>query len=158
MGCAFAICLEKKQKREREAVQLQLQMHTTATDVRGTGAGAGSATYTTSPLQRVGSARPLSLTERLQDPQAAQPARTPLLLLLICALFSFAHTFSHFTHFHTLFQTLCLRSGLPNVVGFFQSGGLLKIWGVHILFFHSHTLPTEKHIANSFILSAPSHM
>ncbi|TPP64165.1 Cell polarity protein, partial [Fasciola gigantica] len=50
VGCAFAICLEKKQKRERDALQLA------SSDDRG--------------LTRVGSFRPASLAERLIDPQS----------------------------------------------------------------------------------------
>uniref|UniRef100_A0A5K3EYU0 PID domain-containing protein n=1 Tax=Mesocestoides corti TaxID=53468 RepID=A0A5K3EYU0_MESCO len=52
VGCAFAICLEKKQKRERDAVQ---------------------ATYTNddSTFIRMSSFRQTSLSERLLDPQSA---------------------------------------------------------------------------------------
>ncbi|CAL8074224.1 unnamed protein product [Calicophoron daubneyi] len=50
VGCAFAICLEKKQKRERDALQLA------ASDDR--------------TFVRVGSFRPASLAERLIDPQS----------------------------------------------------------------------------------------
>lgn len=52
VGCAFAICLEKKQKRERDALQLS------STDER-------------SSFSRVGSFRPVPLAERLLDPQSA---------------------------------------------------------------------------------------
>ncbi|CAH8501062.1 unnamed protein product [Heterobilharzia americana] len=51
VGCAFAICLEKKQKRERDALQLE------ASDERPT-------------FARVGSFRPATLAERLLDPQS----------------------------------------------------------------------------------------
>ncbi|KAF6778923.1 hypothetical protein AHF37_01844 [Paragonimus kellicotti] len=50
VGCAFAICLEKKQKRERDAVQL------TSMEERA--------------FARVGSFRPATLVERLIDPQS----------------------------------------------------------------------------------------
>ncbi|KAF5394527.1 Phosphotyrosine interaction domain protein [Paragonimus heterotremus] len=50
VGCAFAICLEKKQKRERDAVQL------TSVEERA--------------FARVGSFRPATLVERLIDPQS----------------------------------------------------------------------------------------
>ncbi|KAH8861362.1 Protein numb [Schistosoma japonicum] len=51
VGCAFAICLEKKQRRERDALQLE------ASDDR--------------PIfTRVGSFRPATLAERLLDPQS----------------------------------------------------------------------------------------
>lgn len=51
VGCAFAICLEKKQRRERDALQLE------ASDDRPT-------------FARVGSFRPATLAERLLDPQS----------------------------------------------------------------------------------------
>ncbi|CAH8606559.1 unnamed protein product [Dicrocoelium dendriticum] len=51
VGCAFAICLEKKQKRERDALQLAASEDRT--------------------FARVGSFRPASLAERLIDPQSA---------------------------------------------------------------------------------------
>ncbi|KER32600.1 hypothetical protein T265_01290 [Opisthorchis viverrini] len=51
VGCAFAICLEKKQKRERDALQL--------------------ATSDDRSFTRIGSFRPASLAERLIDPQSA---------------------------------------------------------------------------------------
>ena len=58
VGCAFAICLEKKLKREREAAQLQAQ----ASESPGT-------------FTRASSMRVFSIAERLQDPQALKPSR-----------------------------------------------------------------------------------
>ena len=51
VGCAFAICLEKKQKREKEAVSVQF-------NDKGTS------------FARTGSFRQATLTERLADPQS----------------------------------------------------------------------------------------
>ena len=51
VGCAFAICLEKKQKRERETVSVTF-------NDKGT-------TFT-----RMGSFRQATLTERMADPQS----------------------------------------------------------------------------------------
>ena len=55
VGCAFAICLEKKQQREKEKVSV------TFTD-NGTS------------FTRLGSFRQASVTERLADPQSAMVA------------------------------------------------------------------------------------
>lgn len=52
MGCAFAICLEKKQKREKDSV-------TVTFNDKGTS------------FTRMGSFRQATLTERLADPQSA---------------------------------------------------------------------------------------
>ncbi len=51
VGCAFAICLEKKQKREKDAVSVQF-------NDKGTS------------FARTGSFRQATLTERLADPQS----------------------------------------------------------------------------------------
>lgn len=51
VGCAFAICLEKKQKREKDAVQVTFNAEGTS-------------------FTRTGSFRPATLTERLADPQS----------------------------------------------------------------------------------------
>lgn len=52
VGCAFAVCLERKQKREREAVQVTYSDDRTA-------------------FTRIGSFRQTTLIERMIDPQAA---------------------------------------------------------------------------------------
>ena len=52
VGCAFAICLEKKQKRERETVSVTF-------NDKGTS------------FTRMGSFRQTTLTERMADPQSA---------------------------------------------------------------------------------------
>ena len=52
VGCAFAICLEKKQKREKDSV-------TVTFNDKGTS------------FTRMGSFRQATLTERLADPQSA---------------------------------------------------------------------------------------
>lgn len=51
VGCAFAICLEKKQKREKDAVEVTFNTEGTS-------------------FTRNGSFRPATLTERLADPQS----------------------------------------------------------------------------------------
>lgn len=59
VGCAFAICLEKKQKRDREhSVTMQFDNKT-------------------STFTRNGSFRQSTITERLKDPQIAKPAEPP---------------------------------------------------------------------------------
>ena len=52
VGCAFAICLEKKQKREKESVSVTYNDKGTA-------------------FTRMGSFRQTTLTERMADPQSA---------------------------------------------------------------------------------------
>lgn len=51
MGCAFAICLEKKVQREKESVEVTFNTEGTS-------------------FTRTGSFRPATLTERLADPQS----------------------------------------------------------------------------------------
>jgi len=59
VGCAFAVCLEKKQKRDRDlAVSMQFDTKT-------------------STFTRNGSFRQSTITERLTDPQVAKPAAPP---------------------------------------------------------------------------------
>ncbi|XP_035206269.1 protein numb-like isoform X2 [Stegodyphus dumicola] len=58
VGCAFAVCLERKQKRDKEAVTVNYDPQ--------------NATFT-----RTGSFRQGSLTERLQDPQDCKVADPP---------------------------------------------------------------------------------
>lgn len=53
VGCAFNICLERKQKRDKESV---------------------SAILDANNFTRTGSFRQSSITERLQDPQVAKPS------------------------------------------------------------------------------------
>ncbi len=55
MGCAFALCLERKQQRDKEC--------TVAMTFDAQGA-----------FTRLGSFRAASLTERIQDPQEVKPA------------------------------------------------------------------------------------
>ncbi len=55
VGCAFAVCLERKQKRDKESVTMNFDPKT-------------------SSFTRTGSFRQSSLTERMQDPQVAKPA------------------------------------------------------------------------------------
>jgi len=57
VGCAFTICLERKQQRDREKAALA-----------GVGRGSGRLGAAT---QRTGSFRQTSLAERLTDPQSA---------------------------------------------------------------------------------------
>ena len=66
VGCAFAVCLEKKQKRDREH-----QNQIAATNQQA----CTSSTRTTSstPFQRNSSFRQSSILERLKDPQVAKP-------------------------------------------------------------------------------------
>ena len=63
VGCAFAICLEKKQKREKEAVSVQF-------NDKGTS------------FARTGSFRQATLTERLADPQSVIAAGRPNIKVL----------------------------------------------------------------------------
>lgn len=58
VGCAFAVCLEKKQKRDKESVVLSFDPNT-------------------STFTRTGSFRQSSLTERMQDPQDCKPSEPP---------------------------------------------------------------------------------
>ncbi|XP_022250212.1 protein numb-like isoform X1 [Limulus polyphemus] len=58
VGCAFAVCLEKKQKREKEAVMMNFDPKT--------------ATFT-----RMGSFKQAPFTERLKDPQECKPSEPP---------------------------------------------------------------------------------
>lgn len=58
VGCAFSVCLEKKQKRERENVTMEVGPNHSFT--------------------RMGSFRQASLTERLEDPQIVMPANEPV--------------------------------------------------------------------------------
>jgi numb-like protein len=58
VGCAFAVCLERKQKRDKESVTMNFDPKT-------------------SSFTRTGSFRQSSLTERMQDPQVAKPADPP---------------------------------------------------------------------------------
>ena len=58
VGCAFSVCLEKKQKRERENVSMEVGPNHSFT--------------------RLGSFRQASLTERLEDPQIVMPAVDPI--------------------------------------------------------------------------------
>lgn len=58
VGCAFAVCLERKQKRDKESVSMNFDPKT-------------------SSFTRTGSFRQSSLTERMQDPQVAKPADPP---------------------------------------------------------------------------------
>ncbi len=57
VGCAFSVCLERKQKRERENVTMEVGKNYSFT--------------------RLGSFRQASLTERLEDPQIVIPAAEP---------------------------------------------------------------------------------
>lgn len=63
VGCAFSVCLEKKQKRERENVTMEVGPNHSFT--------------------RMGSFRQASLTERLEDPQIVMPANDPVPLKLV---------------------------------------------------------------------------
>jgi hypothetical protein len=58
VGCAFSVCLEKKQKRERENVSMEVGPNHSFT--------------------RLGSFRQASLTERFEDPQMVMPAAEPV--------------------------------------------------------------------------------
>jgi hypothetical protein len=58
VGCAFSVCLEKKQKRERENVSMEMGPNHSFT--------------------RLGSFRQASLTERFEDPQIVMPAAEPV--------------------------------------------------------------------------------
>jgi hypothetical protein len=58
VGCAFSVCLEKKQKRERENVSMEMGPNHSFT--------------------RLGSFRHASLTERFEDPQIVMPAAEPV--------------------------------------------------------------------------------
>jgi numb-like protein len=58
VGCAFSVCLEKKQKREREHVSMEVGPNHSFT--------------------RLGSFRQASLTERFDDPQMVMPSSEPV--------------------------------------------------------------------------------
>ncbi|CAG2168189.1 unnamed protein product [Oppiella nova] len=58
VGCAFAVCLERKQKRDKETVSMNFDPKT-------------------STFTRNGSFRQSSLTERMVDPQVAKPTDPP---------------------------------------------------------------------------------
>lgn len=58
VGCAFSVCLEKKQKREKENVSVEVGPNHS--------------------FSRFGSFRQASLTERLEDPQMVMPAVNPV--------------------------------------------------------------------------------
>lgn len=58
VGCAFSVCLEKKQRRERENVSMEVGPNHSFT--------------------RLGSFRQASLTERFEDPQMVMPAAQPV--------------------------------------------------------------------------------
>ncbi|XP_053210604.1 protein numb-like isoform X2 [Panonychus citri] len=58
VGCAFAVCLERKQKRDKELVSMNFDNKT-------------------STFTRTGSFRQVSLTERLTDVQAIKPSEPP---------------------------------------------------------------------------------
>lgn len=66
VGCAFAVCLERKQRRDKELVSANFDSKT-------------------STFTRTGSFRQVSLTERLTDIQNLKPSGK--------SLFSFASTF-----------------------------------------------------------------
>ena len=58
VGCAFSVCLEKKQKREKENVSMEVGPNHS--------------------FSRFGSFRQASLTERIEDPQMVMPAAMPV--------------------------------------------------------------------------------
>lgn len=58
VGCAFAVCLERKQKRDKESVMMNFDPKT-------------------STFTRTGSFRQTSMTESLQDPQECKPSEPP---------------------------------------------------------------------------------
>lgn len=58
VGCAFSVCLEKKQKRERENVSMEVGPNHSFT--------------------RLGSFRQASITERFEDPQIVMPKAEPV--------------------------------------------------------------------------------
>lgn len=58
VGCAFSVCLEKKQKREKENVSMEVGPNHS--------------------FSRYGSFRQASLTERIEDPQMVMPAANPV--------------------------------------------------------------------------------
>ena len=58
VGCAFSVCLEKKQRREKENVSMEVGPNHS--------------------FARLGSFRQASLTERLEDPQMVMPAALPV--------------------------------------------------------------------------------
>ena len=60
VGCAFAVCLERKQKRDKEC-SVTMNFDTS------------NATFT-----RSGSFRTVPITERIQDPQECKPTGKPL--------------------------------------------------------------------------------
>lgn len=65
VGCAFAVCLERKQKRDKEAVTVNYDPQ--------------NSTFT-----RTGSFRQGSLTERLQDPQECKVAGKKIIKTFLC--------------------------------------------------------------------------
>jgi len=75
VGCAFAICLEKKQKRDKEAVSMNFDSKT-------------------STFTRTGSFRQSSLTDRLTNPQDCKPVGNYQSILCIISFFQFCSFFS----------------------------------------------------------------
>lgn len=96
VGCAFAVCLEKKQKRDREAqraltTQNQLQsIPEVPIDVSKTTDRSIEKGYNNASSFQRNSYRYASLQERLQDPQNVKPAGK-----LTLALFDLISTSSH---------------------------------------------------------------
>jgi len=72
VGCAFAICLEKKQAREKEKVTVTFSENGTS-------------------FTRMGSFRQTTLTERLADPQSAIVAGLSFLFVFLPLLRIFNH-------------------------------------------------------------------
>jgi len=71
VGCAFTICLEKKQQREKEKLSAA---YNSMTSVASNGTSNISLSYRTNNIsqsQRTGSFRQASLADRLTDPQSA---------------------------------------------------------------------------------------
>lgn len=66
VGCAFSVCLERKQKRERENVSMEMGPNHSFT--------------------RFGSFRQASLTERLEDPQSVIPAAESIYNAFFCLI------------------------------------------------------------------------
>lgn len=103
VGCAFAVCLERKQKRDKEAADIAAaaaakaaQMsaagrsttnshsfssttHNGASSSNGGGAKTNNNTTNIPPYNfaRIGSFRQTSITDRLQDPQTCKPSEPP---------------------------------------------------------------------------------